>query len=229
MADANPTIDLLARTPLFANLERDVLTGVVRAMHRQEFVPGQLIFGRGDEGRDLFLIISGRVRLSVLSSEGRELSFQHAGPGDIFGEIAVLDDGPRTADAAAVGKAVTMALAAGHVRRLLAAHPPMANSIIRLLCQRLRDADVQLEGVALHRIEVRLARYLLTRAQAAEAAGSTAFDLGMSQSDLALLLGASRPKVNAALMLLEAEGALSRRAEDMVCEIDRLRDFAGLG
>jgi CRP-like cAMP-binding protein len=61
------------------------------------FDPSQVIFARGDAGREIYLVVSGRVRLSVLTAEGRELSFAHAEAGAIFGEIAMLDGGPRSA------------------------------------------------------------------------------------------------------------------------------------
>jgi CRP/FNR family cyclic AMP-dependent transcriptional regulator len=72
-------------------------------MREASFQAGQAIFARGDSGTDIYLVTEGRVRLSVLSAEGRELSFSYAGPGDLFGEIAALDGGGRTADATPLG------------------------------------------------------------------------------------------------------------------------------
>ena len=69
-----------------------------------------MIFSRGDPGREIYLVIEGRIRLSVLSSDGRELSFDHAGPGHVFGEIATLDGGERTAGATAISRVQAMAL-----------------------------------------------------------------------------------------------------------------------
>ena len=197
---------LVAEARLFTGLEAQVQAAIASEMRPVSFTAGQVLFSRGDEGRELYLVVNGRVRLSVLTQEGRELSFTHATAGDIFGEIAMLDGGVRTADATAVGAVEAVVLGRPALNRLLAEHPSLALATIRLLCGRLRDADMQLEGVALHRIEVRLARYLLSLAAqvpAAQGRGEVGIDLGMSQGELALLLGASRPKVNAALVMLE--------------------------
>ena len=63
---------------------------------------GEMLFARGDPGNEIYLVVEGRIRISVLSSDGRELSFAHAVPGDVFGEIAALDGSPRSADATAI-------------------------------------------------------------------------------------------------------------------------------
>ena len=75
---------------------------VAREMRPEAYDAGQVMYSRGDPGRDVYLVTAGRVRLSVLTVEGRELSFSHAEAGAVFGEIAALDGGARTADATAV-------------------------------------------------------------------------------------------------------------------------------
>src|SRR5690606_31289220 len=109
-----------------------------------------------------YLVLEGRVRLSVLSAEGRELSFAHAGPGELFGEIATLDGGERTAGATAIGPVVAMTLPQKALNELIANNPKVASAAIRFLCHRLRETDQKLEAIALHRIEVRLARLMLS-------------------------------------------------------------------
>jgi len=224
--------DILAKTHLFGSLSPDVLKQVAKQMRPVGFGAGQLIFERGDEGKDMYVVLKGRVRLSVLSAEGRELSFGHPGPGDVFGEIATFDGGPRTAHATAVTKLEMMALSRTAFDTLLTTNPPLARAALTFLCTRLREADNQFESVALHRIEVRLARFLLTlvRQQHGEDPGERpTITFGLSQSELALHLGASRPKVNAALMLLEEREAIERRDAQIICNCDTLEDIAGEG
>src|SRR5262245_66142355 len=84
-------ITLLRRTDLFRSLSETDLAAVAAQMRGVTYESGQLIFSRGDPGEGLYLVVEGRVRLSVLSVEGRALSFGHASRGDIFGEIAALD------------------------------------------------------------------------------------------------------------------------------------------
>lgn len=223
---------LLAKTKLFGPLGADARQRVIQQMRPVAFDAGQAIFARGDAGTEIYLVLAGRVRLSILSLEGRELSFSHAGPGDVFGEIATLDGGARTADATAVSRVNSMTLSRAALTRLLEASPELMRAAITLLCGRIRDADLQLEGVALHRIEVRLARYflsLVSQQHGAQPAQAPKVLLGISQGELALLLGASRPKVNAALMMLEDSGAITREGDRFICDCDELSQMAELG
>jgi CRP-like cAMP-binding protein len=171
-------------------------------MREATYGSSQLIFGRGDPAEEMHLVVEGRVRLSVLSVEGRVLSFGHASRGDIFGEIATLDGQARTADATALTQVTTMMLSRASLRRLMEAKPLLAHAAVAFLCRRLRATSEQVEAIALHTIEVRLARFLLA-ALALRGPGEAGMqpivlDLGMSQTELGLLLGASRSKVNEA-------------------------------
>jgi CRP/FNR family transcriptional regulator, cyclic AMP receptor protein len=220
---------LLAMTPLFSSLGSDDLALVGERMRAANFDNGQVIFSRGDEGRDIFLVVSGRVRLSILTAEGRELSLAHATAGQVFGEIAALDGKARTADATAISPVAAMVLPHGALQGLLEKHPRVAHAIVTFLCARLRETDDKMEAIALHPIETRLARFLLS-ALALQTPGQSGaavkLDLGMSQTELALLIGASRPKVNTALTVLEERGAFSREGARLVCDTDVLRDIA---
>jgi CRP-like cAMP-binding protein len=103
--------------------------------------------------------------------------------------------------------------------------------MLRFLCGRIREADQQLEAIALYPIEGRLARFFLAAAQQKgeePRQGRLTIDFDMSQSELALLIGASRPKVNTALSLLEAGGALTRKGGRIECDLAELRQIAGL-
>ena len=229
MPEHDTIVAFLAQAAIFSTIDEAGQQAIAKELRRVTFRAGQSIFSRGDPGDELYLVLSGRVRLSVLTAEGRELSFAHAGPGSVFGEIAMLDGRARTADATAVGNVEAMVLGQGAFRRLLAAQPTFAEGVIRFLCGRLREADMQLEGVALHRIEVRLARFLLglcANSGAPDDQEEIVVDMGMSQGELALLLGASRPKVNGALMLLEDQGAIARDGNKVRCVPDDLRAIA---
>ncbi len=222
---------ILEAAQIFSEMDADAREALTAEFRPITFNDGQAIFSRGDEGRELYLVLSGRVRLSVLTAEGRELSFAHAGEGDIFGEIAMLDGSPRTADATAVKKTQAMSLSRAALDGVVQRSPALAHSIISFLCRRLREADMQLEGVALHRIEVRLARYLAGLAQQVAPdrdEGEVDVELGMSQGELALLLGASRPKVNGAFTMLEDQGIVERVGGKLRCDLEELRALAEL-
>jgi len=220
---------LLGRTKLFGPLDEAGLREVAREMRPVSFGAGQAIFARGDPGRDIYLVTNGRVRLSILTAEGRELSFAHAERGAIFGEIAMLDGGARSADATAVAAVAALSLAKPAFVRLMASRPVLADAAMRFLCQRIREADQQLEAIALYPIEARLARFFLAAARQKsqdKKAARVTVDLGMSQGELALLIGASRPKVNAALALLEPGGAIARARSSDESDIEELQRSA---
>ena len=119
MAHVALIITLLGRTDLFGSLTEADRGAVAAQMREAIYEQDQHIFGRGDAGDSLYLVVEGRVRLSVLSAEGRVLSFGHAGRGDIFGEIAALDGQARTADATALTRAITMVLGRSSLKRLM--------------------------------------------------------------------------------------------------------------
>jgi CRP/FNR family cyclic AMP-dependent transcriptional regulator len=222
---------LLGRTDLFGSLSEGDRMVVARRMREARYDAGELIFARGDPANGLHLVVEGRVRLSVLSADGRVLSFNHASGGAIFGEIATLDGGLRTADATALTAARTMVLERSHLLQLVEAKPAVARAAIAFVCARLRTTSEQVEAIALHPIEVRLARFLLTAIVLGNTpvgqTGHASLDLGTSQTELALLLGASRQKVNAALTDLEGRGAVKRNGpRRMDCNVRELERIA---
>ncbi len=223
-------VELLGRTPLFGSLDEAERRAVADEMREVTFEPSQVIFARGDAGREIYLVVNGRVRLSVLTAEGRELSFAHAEAGAIFGEIAMLDGGPRSADATAVNKVTALSLSKPAFKRLMDTRPLVGEAALRFLCSRLREADQQLEAIALYPIEGRLARFFLAAARQKSPGteeGRVTIELPMSQSELALLIGASRPKVNTALSVLETSGALERSGAKIICDLEELQAIAG--
>jgi len=231
MASKETLASLLAETELFGGLETEEISAVAEAMRETKYQSSQVIFTRGDEGRDVYLVAEGRVRLSVLTAEGRELSFAHAEAGALFGEIAMIDGGPRTADATAVSAVVAYTLSRASFQRLIEAQPAICEAMLEFLCKRVREADQQLEAIALCPIEQRLARFFIASIRAKDAdleGGDVELPLKMSQSELALLIGASRPKVNTALSMLESSGALKRGKDSITCNVEELEMIAGM-
>lgn len=223
--------EMLSRTPLFRDQPATVLQAISAAMQEVHFSAGQVLCERGDPGHALYLVTDGRLRISILAADGRELSFAHAVANDIFGEISVLDGSPRSAGATALSDVTAFSLSRSDFNALVDQHGTLARSVIRFLCARLREVSDRLEDIALLPLEARLARFFLNRlastsGTAAPANGKTRIALGMSQSELALLLGASRPKVNAALMALTDAGAITRAGEAFACDARLLAEVA---
>ena len=228
MSSDSDAVKALGETKLFGGLDAEQLKVICGRMRPASFARGQQIFSRGDPGKELYFVRKGRVRLSMISSDGRELSLTHAVEGDIFGEIATIDGGPRTADATAVNAVSTLVLSGAALHETMERHPRIAMAMMRFLCSHIRNTDERLESIAMHPIEVRLARFLLSAVRLKwpdTDAEKVTLDLDMPQHELAMLIGASRPKVNAAIALLEDTGAIERNGTRIVCNLELLNDY----
>lgn len=217
-------VDLLADAELFGALDPSDRVACAAKFREIRFGKGEMLFARGDPGAHLYIVSEGQIRLAVATSEGRELSFQIVGPGDLFGEIAVLDGQTRSAEATALIQSTVYGLERSDFHRLRATNPAISEAVIFFLCTRLRSVSDKLETIALYPLEVRLARFLLAALQGRKAPGGRRVPLELlySQSELALLLGASRPKINAALGALESAGALGRTSDRLFCDPTKL-------
>jgi CRP/FNR family transcriptional regulator, cyclic AMP receptor protein len=220
-----PLRNAIARLDLFVGASPDDIDAVASLAVEQRFKDGESIFSRGAPGEGMLIVLQGSIRLSIVSVEGRELILREAGPGDVIGEIAVLDGGRRTADAAAVGPVAAGFIGQAPFARLLANRPALQMMILQVLCARLRDTTDQLESIALYPLEARLARFLLwhvRRHGRTRADGARSAPLTISQSAIASFVGASRPKVNRLLASFEERGAIERRGAIVHCHVAAL-------
>ena len=221
-------VELLARTDLFGGLASAELAPCASLFREARFAKGQSLFMRGEKANCLYLVSDGRVRIAIVTDDGRELSFRHTVVGEIFGEIGVLDGGVRTADATALTAVSAYRLDQSDFHRLWSTRPLVAERLVAFLCRRLRETSYQLESIALHPLHVRLARFLLIAIgdRKAPPGKRLPIELGMSQTEIALLLGASRPKINEALGLLEEQGAVGRTIDRIFCDPAKLVEAA---
>ena len=229
MSSKDILVSLLSRTELFSSLAVADLEACIPSFREIKFRKGQTLFVRGERATGLYLVAEGRVRLAIATEDGRELSFRHATAGELLGEIAALDGGTRSADATALNSVTTYRLDREDFRRIWIARPELSERLISFLCGRLRDTSGQLESIALHAMHVRLARFFLVAIGDRKPVPGKRLplDLGMSQSELALLLGASRPKINEALGKLEEIGAIGRTLDRIFCDPVKLAKVDG--
>ncbi len=215
----------MRRSDMFAAMVPDVLTRISSGVQRRHWTQGQQIFAKGDAATsDLYVVLRGRVRLSVLSPTGRELSLRHIASGEVLGEIAALTGTPRSATATALSEVEALSVPAEHLMQVASSDPETARAVMQLLCERLRSTTVQLESVALHGVQARLARFLL--GLAVETGPRAEITMALTQEQLADMIGASRPKVSQALARLEREGAIRRRGARYWLDVALLRRFA---
>jgi CRP-like cAMP-binding protein len=216
--------ELLSKTELFGGLSPDELAVCASHFREAKFAKGQALFVRGDKATSLYLVAHGRVRIAIVTDDGRELSFRHTTVGEVFGEIGVLDGGVRTADATALTAVTAYRLEQRDFHHLWATRSFVTERLVAFLCRRLRETSYQLETIALHPLHVRLARFLMVVLGEREAPPGKRIpiELGMSQTEIALLLGASRPKINEAFGMLEESGAIGRTIDRIFCDPAKL-------
>lgn len=210
MPGASPTKDIraaLAGHPIFGTLAGAELDLLVRLMRVQRFAKGRTIFAKGDAGSSMMAVLAGTIKISTVTSEGKELVLNMIGVGQIFGEIALLDAKPRTADAVALSDCQVAVVERRDFLPLLRANPDLSLRIITMLCGRLRRTNEQVESVMFMPLEVRLARALVRLAsEQGGAEGRPAAAIVVTQRDLGQMIGMSRESTNKQLKAWQREG-----------------------
>jgi CRP/FNR family transcriptional regulator, cyclic AMP receptor protein len=185
--------------------------GLLRHGRRRDYAAGEAIFARGDPGDTLFVIEAGRVEISRTSLGGRRSVLNQMGPGEILGEIAMLDNLARSADATAATEVTLLCVSRAGFMDFLRNHPDAAMALISGLCARVRQAADMFEDQAQLGARVRLARCLTRIAKkwgAAGEDGSVVLNAPLSQAELGEFSGLARENVNRQMKALENEGIL---------------------
>lgn len=190
---------LLGQCVLFRNMSPTQRKLLLRHVKIERYANAEVIFRRGDTGGDLMALLDGSVRIGVTSPEGKELVLAILGPGDIFGEIALLDGGERSADAIAAESCTLATLKRTDVLSFLGENPSAWADLVKVLCDRLRRTDELLTEIALLQVPTRLAKAILRIAKPGANTGDTSKQTTLSQRELATLIGATRESVNKCL------------------------------
>lgn len=209
------SVAFLKSSPFFANLNDSELEPLAASLQRREFAKQVVIYDRGSPGHTMYIIESGKVRLFLLSEMGQEMSVDFLGPGDVFGELSLLDGLPRVRGAMTMEKTVVYTLRREDFLRHLEANPHMAVGIIGNLSARLRDALDSVESLAFLDVHGRVAKKLLELAEkhGVEEDGAVSIDLRLTQQDLASLIGASRQTINKIMVSYRDKGWIRMEAE----------------
>lgn len=191
---------LLGESTLFRGLAAEDRNALVARARVRTFAPGDTIFLMDAPGDCLMAVLSGRVRISMTSTEGKEIELSTLHPGEIFGEIAMLDGRERTADATAATACSLAVLERRDVLSFLERHPRAWLSIVETLCARLRHTDQHIAEIALLGLPARLAKALLRLADTQNiAAAGAAPQIKLSQRALGNMVGATRESTNKCL------------------------------
>ncbi len=202
--------NLLKETALFSVLDDDSARALRSKMVAQTLKRGEVLFNEGDPGDRLYILLSGKMKLSHASGDGRESVFMVLGPGDMFGELSLFDPGPRASTAVAVSDSEVLGLGNVELRPWLTGRPEVAQSLLQALANRLRRANVAMSDLFFADVPGRVAKALIDLSEkfgTVTAEGvHVAHDL--TQEELAQLVGASRETVNKVLADFSARGWL---------------------
>ena len=222
-------IALLRNNPLFRELAPAVLEPLGNYMTRRTVRRGTPIFAKGDPGNGLMAVITGLVKISVPSTDGREVVLNIIQDGDVFGEIALLDGHPRTADATAMSDCELLVMERRDFIPFVREHPDVAVKFIEVLCARLRRTSEQVEDVLFLNLPGRLAKALLRLSQGN---GSTATrrKVIITQREISQIIGTSRESTNRLLREWERrKWVLLERGGIIVLAPDALAEVAADG
>ena len=189
----------------------------------RRYASGQYICYQGDPGDRMYVIVEGLVKIVFGSERGDEMVVNTMGTGEIFGELALLTESPRSASVIAVEPTHVFMLSRARLVQLMSEHPPLADELLRMLGQVVLRLTEQMSDLAFLDLAGRLAKRLLQLGEKHGQAEGAILDRGLTQSDLAGMIGASRPAVNRALQALAARGLITLHGHTI-----ELRDVAGL-
>ncbi len=218
VADAAERRAILTRSQLFQALQPEEIDAVLARATVRRIGKGDTILTRGDPGTGMLVILGGRVRVSVVSEDGKEVTLGVLGSGEVLGEMSLLDGEECSADASAIEDCVLLFIDRVQFFRLLRASSDMCLRLLSVITRRLRRSNAALEDMALLDLPARLGRLLLRLSQdygAATAVG-TRIEVKLSQKDLSTLVGGSREKVNRQLREWEDEGVIGKDAGRIV-------------
>jgi CRP/FNR family transcriptional regulator, cyclic AMP receptor protein len=226
MTPADP-VELLSRVPLFSELSPGDLDRISRVAVPRSFPAGVRVFHEGDRSDACYLVRSGDLRVTREHPDGRAIALATLGPGDLFGELAMLDGEARSASVETLSDVELLALPAADMRRLLADHPEISVKLIAALTRRLRETNERVARQSFQTVPSRVAGVLIQLiAEEATAEGRQGVTVRMTQADLAQLAGTSRESVSRFLATLERAGVVRvGRGRVTVLEPRRLRSY----
>lgn len=200
----------LAEVPLFAALPQPDRDEIAGRMRLRRFGRDEVVFHRDDPATHLYLILSGTAKVTFPDESGREAIARFLRPGDIFGELALFDDAPRSATLTAVVDLATLTLSRDDFLHVLERSPRSTRETLQLLARTIRRLSGRLEDLIFLDVPGRVAKCLI---DLAETIGTPAHEITLTQDDLAAFVGATRVSVNRVLADLESRGMIkvSRR------------------
>jgi CRP/FNR family cyclic AMP-dependent transcriptional regulator len=204
-------VDLLSQSQLLSGIDRRSLESLALRLSPSSHAPGEVIFRKGDVGDSMMVVAAGRVKISSVSPRGTEFLFDMIDAGQVFGELALVDRGPRSADATAVKPTELLHLSTEDFHDFLDRTPGAGASVMQVLCARLRHATKLVEETVFLDFPSRLAMRLqeLADEYGVPTEQGLLVQHGMSQQELADSIGSTRESVSKQLSVWRDRGLVS--------------------
>jgi CRP/FNR family transcriptional regulator, cyclic AMP receptor protein len=226
-ADPIKSIDLLRKQTLLRNVSDDVIEEISQAIRYRRFARRSFVVHKGDAGSSLLMLISGRLQVIALSEDGREVGLNFVEPGDYFGELSIIDGGPRSASIIATTESVVGFLPKDDAQALFYRTPAVVEALMQRLCRTIRQASRYRSMLGLSRAYARV--YSVLEASMKDEPGSAlpTIENLPSQQAIAIMANVSRETVSRAIGALVAGGVVERdRRRLVVVDTGLLRRLA---
>jgi len=214
---ATDCLRFLRTVPMFAEMDDVELARLARDLRRRSFAAGRTLFFQGDPGGSIYIVESGTVRIYVHAEEGQEVSVVLYGPGDLFGEMSLLDGQPRSATAEIMEDSVLLAMSGDDFYRHLHTSHQLALNVMLTLSTRLRETTEAVKSLASLDVTRRIAKKLLSLAlrQGVQTEAGIRITSRLTQGALASLISASRESTNRALRALQRKGLIDMQGRQI--------------
>ena len=214
--------EVLRTVPIFSELSDEDIASLAHLALRKRYPKDTVVFFENEEGDFFFTILEGRIKVTILGDDGREVILSVLGPGDFFGEMALLDNEPRSATAIAVEESELLSLHRTDFQSVLNENKSITSALIRVLSARLRRANHQISTLALLDVYGRVARVIVDMAREEGKRlrdGRIAFRRATHQ-EIANRIGTTRETVTRMLKDLERQGLIHIEGKEIVVQPD---------
>lgn len=227
LASKEQVLSRLAALPMFSELTSESLETLGEMVQYRRYPKGAFIVGQNEVGTSMYLLVSGRVKISLANPEGKELVLNYIEAPGHFGEMSLVDGQPRSSDAIAVTEVELFSLDGKDLSAAIQVQPKLALSLIATLSKRLRQTITRLEDMAFHDATHRVMRVVLNIATAGYEARGAAAIQGMTHYDIATLAGTSRETASRVVSQLARDGIVSTKGRRILVDLAKLSERIG--
>lgn len=212
--------DIVAQATIFQGIDPEAVAALSRHLQHVSFSRRRTVFVEGEPGDDLYVIVSGAVKIRHQTANGRETVFAVLGPGDVFGELALFDPGPRTSTVITLTEVEALRMDRNALRTWIIERPEIAEQLLRVLARRLRHTNNTLCDLIFTDVPARVAKQILDLAMrfGTDSGGPVGVEHHLTQKELAQLVGSSRETVNKALADFAQRGWIRQQGKALIID-----------